>query len=106
MNSRSTARTRGRFEGRETALFAQILQHRLSPATSTVPGPVPRERRRPLQPAGCTASGGHGRGPPPAVVATPGYNPLSPEGEAYAERLGEADVDVVHHHSAGPCHGF
>ncbi|PSP48239.1 hypothetical protein BRC75_07450 [Halobacteriales archaeon QH_7_69_31] len=35
------------------------------------------------------------------MVATAGHDPLSPEGESYAERLGEASVDVAHHHSAG-----
>jgi len=45
-------------------------------------------------------------GLPPTVVATAGHDPLSPEGEAYAERLAEAGVDVAHHHSAALCHGF
>ena len=42
----------------------------------------------------------------PAVVATAGHDPLAPEGEAYAERLTAADVDVAHHHAPSLCHGF
>ena len=45
-------------------------------------------------------------GLPPAVVGTAGHDPLSPEGEVYAERLAKAGVDVAHHHSAALCHGF
>ena len=45
-------------------------------------------------------------GLPPAVVATAGHDPLSPEGEAYAERLEEAGVDVAHLHAPSLCHGF
>jgi acetyl esterase len=42
----------------------------------------------------------------PAVVATAGHDPVAPEGEAYADRLAAAYVDLAHHHAPSLCHGF
>lgn len=43
---------------------------------------------------------------PPAYVLTAGYDPLSDEGRAYANKLVNSDVSVVHHHYPGQIHGF
>ncbi|NKM57730.1 alpha/beta hydrolase [Agrobacterium larrymoorei] len=43
---------------------------------------------------------------PPAYVLTAGYDPLSDEGQAYADKLLNSDVSVVHHHYPGQIHGF
>ena len=45
-------------------------------------------------------------GLPDATVVTAGFDPLQGEGKAYANRLGEAGVDVSHHHFGGMIHAF
>ncbi|HEV2301344.1 MAG TPA: alpha/beta hydrolase [Stellaceae bacterium] len=42
----------------------------------------------------------------PALVVTAGYDPLSDEGAAYARRLVESGVSIVHRHYSGQLHGF
>ena len=48
----------------------------------------------------------HLGGLPPAYVLTAAYDPLCDEGTAYAARLREAGVPVVHRHYADAIHGF
>ncbi len=43
---------------------------------------------------------------PPVTIVTAGYDPLSDEGEAFAEQLRAANVDVTAHHYPGMIHGF
>lgn len=45
-------------------------------------------------------------GLPPALVQTAGFDPLRDEGKAYADRMREAGVPVVHHCYASLFHGF
>jgi acetyl esterase len=43
---------------------------------------------------------------PPAYILTAGFDPLSDEGAAYADRLSSAGVPVQHVHLPGQIHGF
>lgn len=43
---------------------------------------------------------------PSATILTAGFDPLCDEGQAYADRLEEAGVDVSRHHYEGMIHGF
>ncbi len=45
-------------------------------------------------------------GQPPALIISGGFDPLRDEARAYADRLTEAGVDVVHHEYPGQIHAF
>ena len=45
-------------------------------------------------------------GQPPAMIVTAGFDPLRDEGQAYAERLRGAGVDVVYREYPGQIHAF
>jgi len=48
----------------------------------------------------------HLAGQAPAIVVTAGFDPLEPEGRAYAGRLGAAGVRILHQHHPDLIHGF
>jgi acetyl esterase len=45
-------------------------------------------------------------GAAPALVVTAGFDPLHYDGDAYADKLGKAGVDVEHRHYEDQVHGF
>ena len=45
-------------------------------------------------------------GLPPAIVVTAGFDPLVDEGDAYAKRLSDAGIDVIHKRYDRLAHGF
>jgi acetyl esterase len=45
-------------------------------------------------------------GQPPTLIVTAGFDPLRDEGRAYADRLAQAGVDVVHREYPGQIHAF
>jgi acetyl esterase len=45
-------------------------------------------------------------GQPPTLIVTAGFDPLRDEGQAYADRLRQAGVEVVHREYAGQIHAF
>jgi acetyl esterase len=45
-------------------------------------------------------------GQPPTLIVTAGFDPLRDEGQAYAEKLREAGVDVVYREYPGQIHAF
>jgi acetyl esterase len=45
-------------------------------------------------------------GQPPAMIVTAGFDPLRDEGQAYADRLRQAGVEVVHREYPGQIHAF
>ncbi|HEX6209485.1 MAG TPA: alpha/beta hydrolase [Methylomirabilota bacterium] len=45
-------------------------------------------------------------GQPPTLIVTAGFDPLRDEGRAYADRLAQAGVDVVHREYSGQIHAF
>jgi acetyl esterase len=64
------------------------------------------ERRQALDWRGSPLRAPSLAGVPPAYVMTVGHDPLVDEGIAYARRLDEEDVRVIHVHMADQIHGF